>query len=153
MTILIRDNSKTTGLQTPSQSGLDLVARGRQVWESSRSGRDVVETRWQKSNDLYNAKFSKSEKEWSEFLGQPRLFIAKTYAQIQRILEDVMETLFFDFEEIVSMSQWKSIPSQSIDIFKNLLNYRLNGHPVNFYQECFEASLDAIKNKVGIFKV
>ena len=153
MTVLIRDNSKTVGPQTVSQSGVDLVARGRQVWESSRSGRDIVEQRWQKSNDLYNAKFSKQEKEWSEFLGQPRLFIAKTYAQIQRILEDVMETIFFDFEEIVSISQWKSIPSESIDIFKNLINYRLNGHPINFYQECFEATLDAIKNKVGILKV
>ena len=42
---------------------------------------------------------------------------------------------------------------ESRDSIKALLSYRLNGHPINFYEEIFEATQDSLKNKVGILKV
>lgn len=110
--------------------------------------------RWKDNNDLYDSKFSKKEKEKSNaLLGQGRLFIPKTFSHVHRILVDILDTFFFDPEEIVDIASWKNIPSETRDIVKTLINYRLNGHPINFYQEAYEASLDALKNKVGIFKV
>lgn len=113
-----------------------------------------VDERWEKDNDLYNSKFSKKEKGASDvLLGQGRLFIPKTYSYTQRMLVDILDTFFFDHEEIVSIDSWKSVPSQVREIVKTLINYRLNGHPINFYHEAYEACLNALKNKVGIFKV
>lgn len=156
MTVQYQDNSKIPhkgdGVKTGSTDP-DLVTRGQEILRGSKNARDVVEDRWKKSNDLYDAKFSREEREFSEMLGVPRLFIPKTYAQVQRILEDVLETFFFDFEEIASIVSWKSVPSETRDIVKALLNYRLNGHPIGFYQEVYEGVLNALKNKVGIFKV
>lgn len=118
-----------------------------------RDSTGVVE-RWVKDNDLYDARFSTDSKEKSDVLvGQGKLFIPKTYAHVQRMLVDILDTFFFDPEEIVDIGSWKSIPSETREITKALLNYRLNGHPINFYQEAYEACLDALKNKVGIFKV
>ena len=132
-----------------------IVGHSQRQFSTSQHWRtEKIEPRWRDSNDLYNSRFSKKEREKSDvLLGQGRLFIPKTYSHVQRMLVDILETFFFDPEEIVDISSWKNIPSETREIVKTLLNYRLNGHPVNFYQEAYEACLNALKNKVGIFKV
>lgn len=142
--------------QLPSGSSSDRyesVRRGQDILRMSKNVRALVENRWSKDNDLYDAKFDKKEIAVSEMLGVPRLFIPKTYAQTQRIMEECLETWFFDFEEICSIRSWKSIPRETLDIVKALINYRLNGHPINAYQEIYEFVQDAIKNKIGILKI
>lgn len=130
-----------------------LKARGIEIVDGARNGRDMIEAGWADSNDLYDSKFSSAERKMSEMLGIPRLFIPKTYAQVQRILEDVMEAFFFDMQEIASVVSWKSIPAASLQIVKNLINYRLNGHPINIYQETLELVEDTLKNNVGVWKI
>jgi hypothetical protein len=132
-----------------------LIKHAQDAFEKSKSWREEeIVPRWKKSNDLYNAVFDVKERSKSDVLkSQGRLFVPKTYSHLQRILVDIMETFFFDPEEIVNITAWKSIPAETRLIVKAILNYRLNGHPINFYQEAFEACLDALKNKVGILKV
>ena len=132
-----------------------LVGHAQSEFESSKSWREEhIVPRWKKSNNLYDAKFEAKDKKTSDALkSQGKLFIPKTYSHVQRILVDILETFFFDSEEIVNVTAWKSIPAKTRLIVKAIINYRLNGHPINFYQEALEACLDALKNKVGIFKV
>lgn len=155
MTIFqFRNNAgRTVGDEGLSSRQEFLVARGREIFDSAKGVRDMIEERWYESQLRYDSKFNDKQRKWSEFLGVPRIFIPKTYALVQRILEEVLETIFFDFEEICSVRSYKSVPHKTRQILKSLLNYRLDGHPINFYQECFEATLDAIKSKVGIFQV
>jgi len=115
-----------------------------------------IEPCWKDSNDQYDSRFKTEtgeKKKSNVILNKDSLFIPKTYTHTQRILVDVMEAYFFDPEEIVSIGSWKGVPSDQKDMVKTLLNYRLNSHPINFYFEAYEASLDAIRNKVGIMKV
>jgi hypothetical protein len=132
-----------------------LVQHAQSEFNSSRTWREEhIVPRWKASNDLYDARFATKDKAKSDVLkSQGKLFIPKTYSHIQRILVDVLETFFFDPEEIVNVTAWKSIPAKTRLIVKAIINYRLNGRPINFYQESLEACLDALKNKVGIFKV
>jgi hypothetical protein len=113
-----------------------------------------IKQEWLDENDQYDSNFSAKERKKSDVLiGQGRLFIPKTYSHIQRILVDILDAYFTDPEEIVDVVAWKSIPTETLKIVKSLLNYRLNSHPIDFYQEAYEAVLDALKNKVGIMKV
>jgi hypothetical protein len=132
-----------------------LKRHAQQKFDQSRDWRDdKILSRWKKSNNLYDGVFEQDTKDKSEVLvGQGRLFIPKTYSHIQRMLVDILESLFFDSEEVCSVTSWKSVPSASREIIKTLLNYRLSGQPINFYAEAYEACLDALRNKVGIFKV
>jgi hypothetical protein len=130
-----------------------LVRRGIDIIRMSRNVRNLVEFEWAKDNDSYDAKFDKKEMAHSEFLGVPRLFIPKTYAQTQRMMEECLEQWFFDVEEFASIRSWKSVPRETLDIVKALINYRLNDHPIQSYQEVYEFTQDGIKNKVGCFKV
>lgn len=132
-----------------------ITGRAQSLFHHSSAWRaEKIEKRWTANNDLYNSRFSKEEKEKADvLLGQGRLFIPKIYSHTQRMLVDILETFFFDSEEIVSITSWKDIDNGTRNIVKTLLNYRLNGHPINFYQEAYEAVLNALKNKVGIFKV
>jgi hypothetical protein len=132
-----------------------LKRHAQQKFDQSRNWRDdKILARWKKSNNLYDGIFESDQKEKSDVLvGQGRLFIPKTYSHIQRILVDILETVFFDPEEIVTITTWKNVPYETREIVKTLLNYRLNGNPINFYAEAFEAAMDALRNKVGIFKV
>lgn len=134
-----------------------LTARGADIFKSSSNWlSENIIPRWKDSNDLYNGKFKnkKGSKEVSDALiGQGRLFIPKTYSHVQRILVDMLDTYFVDPEEVLDVVSWKSIPTETREIVKALLCYRLNGHPINFYHEAYEACLDALKNKVGIFQV
>jgi hypothetical protein len=130
-----------------------LVRRGIDIIRMSRNVRNLIEFQWAESNDQYDSKFSKKQMAHSEFLGVPRIFIPKTYAQTQRMMEEVLEQYFFDVEEFASIRGWKNVPRETLDIVKALLNYRLNDHPIQSYQEVYEFCQDGIKNKVGIFKV
>lgn len=130
-----------------------LIRRGIDIIRLSKNVRNLVEFEWAKDNDSYDSKFDKKEMAHSEFLGVPRLFIPKTYAQTQRMMEECLEQWFFDVEEFCSIRSWKNVPRETLDIVKALLNYRLNDHPIQSYQEVYEFCQDGIKNKVGIFKV
>lgn len=132
-----------------------LTAHAIGVFRSSLNWRsEKLTERWKKDNDLYNSVFAVNEKQKSDVhQGQGRLFIPKTYSHTQRMLVDILDTFFFDPEEVVDISSWKSIPSETRLIVKSLLNYRVTGHPINLYQEMYEACLDALKNKLGILKV
>lgn len=137
----------------PGSQEVKQVRRGQDIIRMSRNVRNMVEVDWARANDQYDAKFDKKEMAYSEFLGVPRLFIPKTYSQIQRIMEECLEQWFFDFEEFAKVRSWKSIPTATLDIVKALINYRLNNHPIQGYQEFYELTQDAIKNKVGVLKI
>ena len=132
-----------------------------EIFDRSKNWTDqIIRPQWEADNDQYNSKFgvplrnkTRQRKKSTNLLGEERLFIPKTYSTIQRMHVDIMETFFFDPDEIVSIASWKSIPYKSREITKALLNYRLNSHPIDFYQELFEATLDSLKNKIGILKV
>ena len=132
-----------------------LIKRAQTQFTQSKNWQDEkVKDRWKRSNDAYDSIFPADQKAQSDVLqSQGRLFIPKTYSHTQRILTDILDTYFHDKEEILDITNWKTIPSETRSIVKSLLNYRLNGHPINFYQEAYEACLDTLKNKVGIMKV
>jgi hypothetical protein len=130
-----------------------LVRRGIDILRMSRNVRNMIEFEWAKDNDAYDAKFDKKEMAHSEFLGVPRLFIPKTYAQTQRMMEECLEQWFFDVEEFADIQSWKNVPRATLQIVKALLNYRLNDHPIQSYQEVYEFCQDGIKNKVGVLKI
>lgn len=131
--------------ETLQTRGIDLFNDAKGAWE-------ILRDRWKKSNDLYDGKFSDEESEYSRVLGIKRMFIKKTWAQIQRILSDCMEAVYFDPDELVTLIENKAVPAASQRIFKTLINHRLRGNPINYYQECYEAFLDAIKNKYCVIK-
>lgn len=131
-----------------------LETHGRNLFLTSQNMRLAVESRWLKSNDLYDSKFSATERKMSAVLGIPRLFIPKTYAQVDRIHSEVMETFFFDTEEVVQIvGANKNVPQQAVEGLKAVLNHRLNEHPIRFYQETHDAVQNILVRKVGIFKV
>lgn len=132
-----------------------LTAHAQQIFENSKQWVDQkIRPDWERANDQYNSVHPRNAREKSNtILGEDRLFIPKTYSHINRMHVDILETFFFDEEEIVSVGSWKSVPRETREIVKALLNYRLNSHPINFYQELFEATLDSLKNKIGILKV
>ncbi len=132
-----------------------LDRRAEAIFRASTNFRSQkITDRWRKSNNLYDGIFETSQKEKSDVLiGQGRLFIPKTYSHIQRMLVDLIEAFYFDPEEIVTVTNWKSIPYETREIVKVLLNYRLNNNPIQFYQEIYEVCLDALKNKIGILKI
>ncbi len=133
----------------------ELISRGKDVFDASLTWQSsTVSERWVRSNNLYDSKFSGNDKERSDvLLGKGRLFIPKTYTTVQRILADLLDPYFADPEEVVGVAEWHAIPYATRMMVKSLLNYRLHGHPINFYEEAYEACLDALRNKVGIFKV
>ncbi|MDP2672061.1 MAG: hypothetical protein Q8O68_00945 [Candidatus Daviesbacteria bacterium] len=134
-----------------------IQSRGQSIFRSSSNWvSENITQRWKDSNDLYDGKFKRKQGEKPQsdvLLGQGRLFIPKTYSHVQRILVDLLDAYFSYPDEIVEVASWKNIPIETREIVKSLLCYRLNSHPINFYQESYEACLDALKNKVGIFKV
>ena len=132
-----------------------LTDLGLRLFQRSSNWRsEKVQQQWKSDNDQYNSEFPTNQRDTSNTLiNQGRLFIPKTYSTVQRILVDVLDTVFFDPEEIISISSWKNIPTDTIDIVKSLINYRLNGNPINFYHEAFEFCLDGLKNGMGIFKI
>lgn len=134
-----------------------LRSRGEAVFNASKVWREGdIEDRWLKNNDLYDSRFRPGvdgKRPSDVLIGRGQLFIPKTYSHTQRIHTDVMDAFFFDQEEIVNIGSWKSVPRETREIVKALLNYRLNNHPVNFYQEMHEATLDGLKVGVGVVKI
>lgn len=134
--------------------GEELVGHGQKLFARSKTARSLVEVRWARSNDLYDSIFPRDKKAVSDVLfGQFRLFIPKTYNTVSRIHVDVMETFYYDQEELVDVAQRPNIPEKNREVTKAVLNYYLRGHPINYYQELSEATQDGLKNKVGVFKV
>jgi hypothetical protein len=130
-----------------------LLSQGRSVFDSSKTGNQLFFEQMRKDMDMYDGKFSERERKFSEMLGIPRLFIPKTYVNTQRILVDVLESIFFDPDEIVDIKTNKAIPLEHIHAVKAIMNHRLNSHPIEFYKEAYEASLNAIRNMVCVLKV
>lgn len=131
-----------------------LKKHGMNQFQQSKDARTWVEEVWRDTQYAYDSQFSPKETKLSSVLmGQSRLFIPKTYNTIQRILAELLETFFFDPDEIVSVKTNKTVSTETVDAVKCLLNYRLNGHPIDFYQEGYEALMDALKQKIGILKV
>lgn len=130
-----------------------LMSQGRMLFDNSKTGHQLFFERMRKDMDMYDNKFSENERKFSDFLGVPRLFIPKTYVNTQRILVDVLESIFFDPNEIVTISSNKEIPLEYQQIVQVLLNHRLTGHPNDAYQELYEAALDAIRNMICVLKV
>jgi hypothetical protein len=130
-----------------------ILGQGKSLYDSARTLHDIMLTRMSKDMDLYDGKFSAEERKWSDYLGAPRLFIPKTYTNIQRIAVDIIEAFFFDPEEICGVQSYKSLPENTKQAVKAILNYRLNSHPIDFYKELYEGVIDAIKTTYCVFKV
>lgn len=146
-------NTTTEGVKIDPTSDDFILSQGQSIFSSARSGYEMILERMKKDMDLYDGKFSEKERKYSEYLGAPRLFIPKTYTNTQRIAVDVMDSFFFDPEEIVGVRSFKDTPQEYIQAVKSLLNYRLNSHPIDFYKEGYEATIDAIRSLYAVFKV
>lgn len=142
------------GITKPEQiSDEFLLMQGTQLFDNAKVGHQLFFEQMRKDMDMYDGKFQVDERKYSDILGIPRLFIPKTYVNTQRILVDVLDSLISDPDEIVDIKTNKEISVDYLRIVKVLLNHRLNSHPIMFYQEAFEAALNAIRNMIGIFKV
>lgn len=130
-----------------------ILNQGRTLYRTSKPGHTLILDRMKKDMDLYDGIFGEKERKYSEFLGADRLFIPKTYTNIHRIAIDVIEAFIQDPEEIVDIRSYKSIPDDIVRITKALINYRLNSHPIDFYKELYEGTIDAIRNMYCVFKV
>ena len=130
-----------------------ILSQGQSIFDSSKTMRDLLDQRMTKDMDLYDGKFSETERKYSETLGIPRLFIKKTYTNVQRILIEIIDTIMGDPEEIVDISSWKPQPFEKLLASKTILNYRLNGNPIDFYKELYEASLDGVRTGMCALKV
>lgn len=132
----------------------EIVSRGQQLFSDSQSARTMIDARMRRSNDQYDSIHPREQRKVSDvLLGQLRLFIPKTYNTVSRMHVELMETFYFDNTELVEVTGGPESTVESRDSIKALLSYRLNGHPINFYEEIFEATQDSLKNKVGILKV
>lgn len=123
------------------------------MYRSAKSGYELIRDRMKKNMDLYDGIFSSKERKYSEYLGADRLFINKTYTNVQRIAVDVIEAFFNDPDEIVTVKTYKSIPKDYLEAVAADLNYRLNSHPIDFYKEVYEGTIDAIRNMYCVFKI
>lgn len=123
------------------------------LFDNAKTGHQLFFDQMRKDMDQYDGKFETDERKYSDLLGIPRLFIPKTYVNSQRIAVDVLETYFFDPEEIVDVKVNKEIPTDHIRLVKTILNHRLNGHPIDFYQEAYEGTINAIRNMICVYKV
>ena len=130
-----------------------LLNQGSMLYDNAKTGHQLFFERMRKDMDMYDGRFQTDERKYSDILGVPKLFIPKTFVNTQRIVVDVLATMFFDPEEIVDIKVNKEIPSEHIQLVKTLMNHRLNGHPIDWYQECYEGSVDAVRNMICIYKV
>jgi hypothetical protein len=118
-----------------------------------KSGRQMVEGKWIQDNDYYDSRYSVGDPSTSEVLGRSRIFIPKTRARVQLLLAEVMDTLLFDPEELCDVQEWGDVPEEVRLLVKGRLNWRLNGNPINFWQEAYEAIEDGLVRRCAIMKV
>ena len=136
-----------------------LRSHGIDIYERSITYVDwKIEDRWLRDNALYDSRFvrnarSNNKVKTEVIKNTEKLFIPKIYSHLQRTHGDVMSTIFFDKDEIVNVKSASDITFDQRQTVKSLLNYRLNSHPINFYQEAHEFVQDALRNMCGIFKV
>lgn len=146
--------NKVNGASFDIKDPASILKLGQSQFLSSKSARSMVESRWIRSSQLYDSLHPSGEKKISDVLmGQYRLFIPKTYNTVQRMEAEVLETLHFDEDETVSVDSGMDVPLLNRRAVKEILNYRLNSHPINWYEESLEFVQDALKLKVGIFKI
>lgn len=131
----------------------EVLTRAQNIFRDSKSGYNLIWESMKHDMDQYDGLFGKEENKFSEFLGAKRLFINKTYPQVQRILAEILDVFFNDPDEIVNVKTQKNLPYEYPQAVKTLMNHILNGHPIEAYKEVYEVALDAIKNKYGVFKV
>lgn len=129
------------------------MSQGTSLYDNAKTGNQMFREQMRKDMDMYDGKFSETERKYSDLLGIPRLFIPKTFVNTQRIAVDVLATMFFDPEEIVDIKVNKEIPLDHIRLVKALMNHRLTGHPIDFYQEAYEGTIDSIRNMICVYKV
>jgi hypothetical protein len=130
-----------------------LLNQGMMLYDNAKTGHQLFYERMRKDMDMYDGRFQTDERKYSDILGVPKLFIPKTYVNTQRIAVDVMASMFFDPEEICDVKVNKEIPLEHTKLVKIILNHRLNGHPIDFYQESYEGTINAIRNMICVFKV
>jgi hypothetical protein len=130
-----------------------LLGQGRLLFDNAKTGHQLFFERMRKDMDQYDGKFQSDERKYSDILGVPRLFIPKTFVNTQRIAVDVLESIFFEPKGIVDVEVNKAIPLEHVNLVKVLLNHRLSGHPIDFYQEAYEATINAVRNMICVFKV
>jgi hypothetical protein len=155
-TVLVNGLRGTTGTPPPVNPAKDpdaLLARGKDLFPSMKSGRQLVEQRWIQDNDYYDSKFSTDDPSQSEVLGKSRIFVPKTRSRVQLLLAEVLDTLLFDPEEICDVQEWGDIPQEVRQLVKSRLNWRLNGNPIDFWQEAYEAAEDGLVRRCAIMKV
>lgn len=130
-----------------------LLSQGQALYNASKSAHELMTERMRKDMELYDGEFSESERKWSDVLGAPRLFINKTYTNVNRIHIDAMEAFYGDPDELVDITSDKDTTLESLQTTKALLNYRLQSHPIDGFKEVFEYSHDGIRVGIGAFKV
>ncbi len=107
-----------------------LLSQGTSIYDNAKTGHQLFFERMRKDMDMYDGRFQTDERKYSDILGVPKLFIPKTYVNTQRIVVDVLATMFSDPDEIVDIKTNKEIPLDHTRLVKMILNHRLNGHPM-----------------------
>lgn len=130
-----------------------LINQGTMLYDNAKTGHQLFYERMRKDMDMYDSKFQADERKYSDILGVPKLFIPKTFVNTQRIVVDILAAMFGDPDEIVDIKANKEIPTDHIRLVKTLINHRLNGHPVDFYQEAYEGAINAVRNMICVYKV
>jgi hypothetical protein len=130
-----------------------LLNQGTMLYDNAKTGHQLFYERMRKDMDMYDGRFQTDERKYSDILGVPKLFIPKTYVNTQRIAVDVMASMFYDPEEICDVKVNKEIPLEHVKLVKTILNHRLNGHPIDFYQEAYEGTINSIRNMICTYKI
>lgn len=130
-----------------------LINQGTMLYDNAKTGHQLFYERMRKDMDMYDGRFQTDERKYSDILGVPKLFIPKTFVNTQRIVVDILAAMFGDPDEIVDIKANKEIPSDHLRLVKTLINHRLNGHPIDFYQEAYEGSINAVRNMICVYKV
>jgi len=111
-----------------------IEEHGKQLFKDSSAWYDEkIKPQMVADSYQYDSLFTKKSR--SNTTRADKLFIPKTYSVVDRLLVDVLDSIFSDMDNIVTVTSWKTIPSLTKDIVSTLLNYRLNGNPINLYNE------------------
>jgi len=149
-------NSSTSEIRITKKSQVTdgfLLSQGTALYDNAKTGHQLFYERMRKDMDMYDGRFQTDERKYSDILGVPKLFIPKTYVNTQRIVVDILASMFSDADEIVDIKVNKEIPTDHIRLVKTIMNHRLNGHPIDWYQEAYEGSVNAVRNMICIYKV
>lgn len=130
-----------------------LINQGTMLYDNAKTGHQLFYERMRKDMDMYDGRFQTDERKYSDILGVPKLFIPKTYVNTQRIVVDVLAAIFDDPDEMCDIKVNKEIALDHTRLVKTIMNHRLSGHPINWYQEAYEGAIDAVRNMICVYKV